>query len=124
MQKAIADPNRRTPPNRAGARAFLWSRVTAVFLILLVPYALYVLASVAGHDLATVRRGLASPVNALALVALIGIGVWHMWLGMREILEDYARGATLRRLLTANTLFCVAVALVAGAAAAKLWLGV
>ena len=123
MQKAVADPNRRTPPSRAGARAFRWSRVTAVCLILLLPYGLYVLASVAGKDLIAIRQVFALPFNALAMLALVGIGAWHMRLGMREILEDYARGSTLGALLVANTLFCLAIVLTAGGAVVKLWLG-
>lgn len=123
MQKAISDPSHPTAPNRAGARAFRWSRFTALALIVLVPYALLVLLRVAGRDLAFVQHSLAKPWIALPLLALLAIGVWHMWIGMREILEDYARGGALRVWLMLNTMFCLAVALVSGAAVLKLWLG-
>ena len=123
MQKAIADPNRRTPPNRAGARAFRWSRLTALALIVLVPYALYVLASLAGQDIGIVRHSLGSPIHALALLALVVVGVAHMRLGMNEILEDYVRGAALHTWQTANTVFCLAIVLIAGAGVLKLWFG-
>ena len=122
MQKAIADPNRRTPPDRTGARAFRQSRLTALALILLVPYALWVFASLAGREFATVKLVLAQPFNALALLALVVIGVWHMWLGMREILEDYVRKPMLTTLLLANSVFCLAIVLVSGGALLKLWL--
>jgi len=123
MQKAISDPSHPTRPNRAGGRAFRWSRLTALALIVLVPYALLVLLRVAGQDLAFVQHSIAKPWIALPLLALIAIGIWHMWIGMREILEDYARGGTLRFWLLLNTLFCFAVALVSCAAIIKLWLG-
>ena len=123
MQKAISDPNRRTPPNRVGARAFRWARLTSLALIVLVPYALLVLLRVAGRDFAFVQHSLSRPWIALPLLALVAVGVWHMWLGMREILEDYARGTTLGTLLLANTLFCLAIVLAAGGGVLKLWLG-
>ena len=123
MQKAIADPDHPATPSRAGASAFRWSRNTAIALIVLVPYALYVLASVAGRDLSTTRQILALPLNSLALLALILVGVAHMRLGMSEILEDYLRGQALRFWSTANSLFCLAIVLVAGGGVLKLWLG-
>ena len=123
MQKAVADPNRRTPPDRAGARAFRNSRLTALALIVLVPYALWLLVSLAGRDLSLVRGTLAQPVNASALLALVVVGVFHMWLGMREILEDYVRKPGLGVWLTANTLFCLAMVAATGGALLKLWLG-
>jgi len=123
MQKAVADPNRRTPPDRAGARAFRNSRLTALALIVLVPYALWLLVSLAGRDLSLVRGTLAQPVNASALLALVVVGVFHMWLGMREILEDYVRKPGLGVWLMANTLFCLAMVAAAGGALLKLWLG-
>ena len=122
MQKAVADPKRRTPPNRAGARAFRHSRLTAVLLLILVPYALWVFAQLAGRDLTQVKRVMALPFNASALLLLVVIGVWHMWLGMREILEDYARKHTLTALLLVNSVFCLLVVAVAGGAMLKLWL--
>ena len=123
MQKAVSDPEHRTPPNRTGASAFRWSRLTALALVVLVPYALLVLLHLAGRDLAQVRHSLSHPWIALPLLALVVIGVWHMRLGMREILEDYVRGGTLRLWLTVNTLYCLAILLVAGGGVVKLWLG-
>lgn len=122
MQKAIADPNRRRPPSRAGARAFWQSRLTALALVVLVPYALWLFAGLAGRDLAVVRSALTQPVNATALLALIVIGVWHMWLGMREILEDYVRKPALSAWMLGNSVFCLAIVVAAGAAVLKLWL--
>lgn len=123
MQKAVSDQGPKSPPNRAGARAFRWSRVTSVALLVLVPYALFLALGLAGSDLATVRAALASSVNAVALAALILAGVWHMWLGMTEIIEDYIRGPALRTALTANTLFSLLVGIACLAAIVRLMLG-
>lgn len=123
MQKAIADPNYPSSPSRVGARAYRWQRLTALVLVLLVPYGLYLVASVAGQDLATVRQILGMPLNAIAMLALIVIGVFHMRLGMSEILEDYLRGPGLHVWQLANVLFSLLVVLAAGGGIVKLWLG-
>lgn len=123
MQKAVADPQRKTAPNRAGARAFWQSRVTAIVLAVLVPYGLFVILRIAGRDLAFVQHSLSRPWIALPLLALILAGVWHMWLGMREILEDYVKRPALGSFLFANTVFALLVALVAAGAMVSIWLG-
>jgi len=122
MQKAVADPNRRTPPNRAGAHAFRQSRLTALALLILVPYALWVLAGIAGRDLAVVRQVLSLPFNGLALLLLVAIGAWHMRLGMNEILEDYLGKPALPLWQTINSLFCLLIVVLAGGALLRLWL--
>ena len=122
MQKAVNEPNRRKPPDRAGARAFWQSRATAIALLVLVPYAVFVLLSVAGKDTASVHHALTQPWVALPLLALILAGVWHMRLGMTEILEDYIRKPALHAALLVNTRFSLAIALAAGGAVLRLWL--
>ncbi len=124
MQKSVSDRTPRTPPNRAGARTFWRQRTTAMMLVVLVPYALYTLLRIAGRDLDFVRHSLAQPWIALPLLALVLTGTFHMWIGMREILEDYIRKPLLNVTLTLNTLFCLAVALAAGGAVLRLWFGV
>ena len=122
MQKALPDSDRRRPTNRAGARAFWQSRASAILLLLLVPYAVFVLVSIAGRDAASVHRALTQPWAALPLLALIAVGAHHMRLGMREILEDYVRKPALTFWLLANTVFCAAFQLAAGFAVLRLWL--
>jgi len=88
-----------------------------------VPYALYTILRLAGHDLASVHHALTQPWIALPLLALILTGTAHMWLGMHEILEDYIHKPLLGVTLILNTVFCLAVALAASAAVVTLWLG-
>ncbi len=123
MQKSVSDRTPKTPPNRAGARAFWRQRTTAMMLVVLVPYALFVMLRIAGRDLAFVHHALTQPWIALPLLALILTGTLHMHLGMREILEDYIRKPLLGVTLVLNTVFCLAVALAASAAVVTLWLG-
>ena len=68
------------------------------------------------------HHALTEPWVALPLLALILVGVWHMRLGMTEILEDYIRKPALHGALLLNTLFSFAIALAAGGAVLKLWL--
>ncbi len=124
MQKSVSDRTPKKPPNRAGARAFWRQRTTAIILAVLVPYALYILLRIAGRDLASVHHALEQPGIALPLLALVLTGAFHMWLGMREILEDYIRKPLLGVTLAANTLFCLIIALAAAGAVVDLWLGV
>jgi succinate dehydrogenase / fumarate reductase, membrane anchor subunit len=123
MQKSLSDRTPKKPPNRAGARMFWRQRTTAMMLVVLVPYALIVLLRLAGNSSDYVRFSLSKPWLALPVLALVLVGTVHMWIGMREILEDYIRKPLLGVTLTLNTLFCLAVALAASAAVLRLWLG-
>jgi succinate dehydrogenase / fumarate reductase membrane anchor subunit len=70
--------------------AHWWAqRVSAIALVPLVLYVLYLLVSLAGADYATVRLTIAQPVNALLLILFIGTAFWHARLGLQVVIEDY-----------------------------------
>ncbi len=70
--------------------AHWWAqRVSAIALVPLVLYVLYLLVSLAGADYATVRLSIAQPVNALLLILFIGTAFWHARLGLQVVIEDY-----------------------------------
>jgi succinate dehydrogenase / fumarate reductase membrane anchor subunit len=123
MQKAIAEPNRKQPPDRAGARAFRQLRLTGIALIVLVVYALLLVLRIAGADAAEARHALSRPWIGLPVLALILVGAWHMRLGMREILEDYLRKPGLTFWLAVNTVFGFLVAVLAAGSVLRLWIG-
>jgi succinate dehydrogenase / fumarate reductase membrane anchor subunit len=53
-----------------------------------------------------------APWNAVGLILLIATGVYHMMLGMQEVIEDYiARPGTRAALLLANAFLCAALAI-------------
>ena len=88
------------------------------------PFAVGLIASLAGADLATVKATLAHPVVAIALVALIVSVTVHMRIGMQVIIEDYVHGEGLKMLLLlANTFFAAAIAAVSIFAVLKLSFG-
>ncbi len=109
---------------KEGPDHFLKQRLTAVANLILVPFAVGLIATLAGTDLATVKATLAHPAVAIALIVLILSMSVHMRIGMQVIIEDYVHGEGSKLLLLlANTFFAGAVAAVAVFAVLKLSFG-
>jgi succinate dehydrogenase / fumarate reductase membrane anchor subunit len=107
-----------------GPEHFMKQRITAAANLVLLSFAVGLIASLAGADLATVKSTLAHPVVAIALLALIVSVTVHMRIGMKVIIEDYIHGEGLKRLLLlANTFFAAAIAAVSIFAVLKLSFG-
>jgi succinate dehydrogenase / fumarate reductase membrane anchor subunit len=107
-----------------GPEHFLRQRLTAAANLVLVPFAVGLIAALAGADLATVKATLSHPAVAIALVVLIVSMAVHMRIGMQVIIEDYvhAEGSKML-LLLANTFFSGVMAAVAIYAVLKLSFG-
>lgn len=109
---------------KEGPDHFWRQRVTAVANFLLAPFAVGLVATLAGSDLDTVRATIGHPVVAVALIVLILSMTVHMRIGMQVIVEDYVHSEGIKVLtLLANTFFCAAVAAVAIFAVLKLSFG-
>ena len=109
---------------KEGPEHFLKQRVTAAANLILVPFAVGLIATLAGTDLATVKATLAHPAVAIALIVLIVSMAVHMRIGMQVIIEDYVHGEGAKMLLLlANTFFTLGVATVAIFAVLKLSFG-
>jgi succinate dehydrogenase / fumarate reductase membrane anchor subunit len=91
-----------------GVGQFITERVTAIALIPLAFWGIWSVIAVArgGYDAAI--GWITSPVNAVLLVITLAVGFWHMQVGMRVVIEDYAE-KTLGRtaLLILNLFLCV-----------------
>jgi succinate dehydrogenase / fumarate reductase, membrane anchor subunit len=78
---------------REGVGHFIVQRVTALALVVLVPWFLISLMSAVrgGHEsaLAFIRQ----PVNAVLILVSVGAALQHMRLGMQVVIEDYLAGA-------------------------------
>jgi succinate dehydrogenase / fumarate reductase membrane anchor subunit len=109
---------------KEGPDHFLKQRLTAVANLILVPFAVGLIAALAGADLATVKATLAHPVVAILLIVLIASMSVHMRIGMQVIIEDYVHGEGSKiLLLLANMFFAAAVAAMAIFAVLKLSFG-
>jgi succinate dehydrogenase / fumarate reductase membrane anchor subunit len=101
---------------KEGADHFWMQRVTAVANLVLGLFLVWLIASLAGADYATVKSTLANPIVALLLAMLIVSATIHMRLGMQVIIEDYiTRESTKIVLLLLNNFFAILVA------AASVW---
>ncbi len=109
---------------KEGADHFWKQRVTGVANAVLGLFFVWLVASLAGADHATVKKSISNPTHAMALLALIVSGTIHMRLGMQTIIEDYVRSEGPKIvLLMLNTFFCMAVALISIFAILKLSFG-
>ena len=84
---------------KKGSGHFLAQRISALLLIPLTVWFCFGLALLPDSSHADVIGWLHSPVNALALAALIIIGSYHGALGMQVIVEDYLSPGVARCLL-------------------------
>lgn len=109
---------------KEGAGHFMKQRLTAVANLILAPFLIWLIASLAGADLESVKVTLSHPLAATALIVVVLSVAVHMRIGMQVIIEDYVQSEGLKiLLLLANTLFAFAVAAIAIFAVAKLSFG-
>ena len=109
---------------KEGTDHFWKQRITGVANLILVCWLLVVLVKIAGADHETVKRTLARPQNAIAIILLMLSAAMHMRLGMQVIIEDYVHSEGRKvLLLMLNSFFTIVVALTSVFAILKLSLG-
>ncbi|HST26807.1 MAG TPA: succinate dehydrogenase, hydrophobic membrane anchor protein [Rudaea sp.] len=74
---------------QSGVRHWWLQRITAVALLPLSLWFLWMCAGLVHADYATVRTAIAQPVHAVLLVALVVSLFWHGALGLQVVIEDY-----------------------------------
>ncbi|MCX7041878.1 MAG: succinate dehydrogenase, hydrophobic membrane anchor protein [Gammaproteobacteria bacterium] len=67
-------------------------RLTAMALLLLAPWFIWLALGLIGADHFTVRQTLAQPLNASLLLAFVLSLFWHAQLGLQVVIEDYVHG--------------------------------
>lgn len=114
----MAKPGMRTPLGRvrhlgsakSGTGHFWHQRLTAVIDVPLTIAAIVIVVSLFGRDHAAVTAILGSAFVAIVMILFVITSVYHMWLGMQVIIEDYVHDERLKIvLLIGNSLFCLAV---------------
>ena len=110
---------------RSGTKDFWHQRVTSVAGIPLTIAAIVIIVALMGRSHAAVVQILGSPIVAIIMLLFIINTVYHMWIGMQEIVLDYVHEDKLKlATLMANTFFCFAVAFASAFAILKLSFGV
>jgi len=95
-----------------GAHHYLVQRVTALALLVLVPFVLFQFLSAftSGYDATRIWVG--SWPGTISLLALATAMFWHLRLGMQVMFEDYFGGGLRMVLLLLNTFGCFGLWLV------------
>jgi succinate dehydrogenase / fumarate reductase membrane anchor subunit len=97
-----------------GVGGFIAQRVSAAALVLLTLWGVYAALSLAKANYATAVLWLHAPLNAILMALLIGVGVFHMRIGMAEVILDYIERPTTKALLLTLNVFAAWLAGVIG----------
>src|SRR5476649_2552259 len=117
---AMKDNQMRTPMSRvrglgaahSGTQDFWRQRLTSVAGIPLCIAAIVIVIALLGRSHAAVVQILGSPIVAITMLLFIINIVYHMWIGMQEIIVDYVHEDKLKlATLLGNTFFCFAIGL-------------
>ena len=110
---------------RSGTGHFWHQRVTSVALLSLTTIFIVIVVSLLGRTHAAVVQVLGSPFVAIMMMLFVGTSIYHMWLGMQEIIIDYVH-EDIRKIsmLMVNTFFCFVVGVGCVFAILKLSFGV
>jgi len=109
---------------RAGTRHFWHQRLTSVANIPLSIAVVVIIMGLLGRNHAAVVQILGSMLVAITMLLFIVTSVYHMWLGMQVVIEDYVHDELTKFVtLMANTFFSFAVGFAAIFAILKLSFG-
>ncbi len=110
--------------SKTGTSHYIRQRVSALALIVLVPWFLFSImkAALTGYDAAL--AWVASPLNAILLVLTAGAAFYHMRLGMQVVIEDYIeKPGTRAALLILNTFFTAVLFVAVVMSVLRIWTG-
>ncbi len=80
-------------------RHYIWQRITAVILLFLVPWFLWILFKIKGMNAFEVIQIINKPINSLLIFLMIVSGFYHGYLGVQTICLDYLQNAKMRFLV-------------------------
>jgi succinate dehydrogenase / fumarate reductase membrane anchor subunit len=108
-----------------GTQDFWHQRVTSVAAIPLTIAAVVIVVALLGRSHAAAVQIIGSPIVAIIMLLFIINTVYHMWIGMQEIIVDYVHEDKLKLAsLLANTFFSFAIGFASAFAILKLSFGV
>ncbi|HJU25759.1 MAG TPA: succinate dehydrogenase, hydrophobic membrane anchor protein [Rhodanobacteraceae bacterium] len=132
-QRDVTPTDMRTPLKRvralgsakSGVGQWWWERLTAVALIPLSLWFVWLVLRLPHLDFASAHVVLGTPWNTLLLILFTATGFWHGQLGLQVILEDYVHTRWIElTLLVAIRFLAVIGALVCALAALDVWLAI
>jgi succinate dehydrogenase / fumarate reductase membrane anchor subunit len=107
-----------------GTGHFWHQRLTSVALVPLTIAVVIIIIGLLGRNHAAVVQILGSSLVAITMLLFIVTSVYHMWLGMQVIIEDYVHDEVWKLVtLMSNTFFSIAVGFAAVFAILKLSFG-
>jgi succinate dehydrogenase / fumarate reductase membrane anchor subunit len=107
-----------------GTRVFWHQRLTAVANVPLTIAVIVIIMGLLGRNHAAVVQILGSSFVAITMLLFIVTSVYHMWIGMQVIIEDYVHDDIWKIAgLMANTFFSIAVGFTGAFAILKLAFG-
>jgi succinate dehydrogenase / fumarate reductase membrane anchor subunit len=94
----------------SGTSHFWHQRVTSMALISLTIVFVVTVMTLLGRNHAAVVQIIGSLPIAILMVLFVGTGIYHMWLGMQEIIVDYVHEEKLKLLaVMSNSFFCLVI---------------
>jgi succinate dehydrogenase / fumarate reductase membrane anchor subunit len=109
--------------SHSGTNNFWVQRITSVLLIpLTVAFVILVLMSLTKDHAGAVQL-LGSPCGAIIMLLFALVGIYHMWIGLQEIITDYVHDGLMILALMGNTLFCLVLGFASSFAVLKLAFG-
>ena len=100
---------------KSGTHHWWMQRVTSLALLPLTLWFVFAMLSLAGASYAQTRAFLAWPVNAVLMLALIGLTFHHIAAGLQVVVEDYVKPESRRiAVLLVIKALCWLAALISG----------
>ena len=99
---------------KSGTHHFIVQRVTAVALVPLAIWIIFVALALVRADYAHARAMLHHPFAAVWLIAFLVAGLWHAQLGLQVVIEDYVHTRWLEALAQLTVKFVCAIVALAG----------
>ena len=110
--------------SKTGTSHHIRQRVSALALLVLVPWFLFSIMKAALGGYADALTWVSSPLNASLLVLAAGVVSYRMRLGMQAVIEDYiGKPGTRAALLILNTFFTAVLFVVVVMSVLRIWTG-
>lgn len=74
---------------KSGTQHFWYQRMTAIALVPLILWFVWAVVRYAGAPYTDVIAFLSDPVSGIAMAMLVVVGLFHMLLGVKVVIEDY-----------------------------------